>query len=54
MSQLSRRLADKAISRPTAKLALTTVEQFPFLKGIDAHYKKMNEREYAMALKILK
>jgi transketolase len=32
----------------------TSVEQLPFLRGQDAHYKVMNEDEYKQALEILK
>ena len=32
----------------------TNVEQFPFLKGQDAHYKVMREEEYKQALELLK
>ena len=39
---------------PTVIFAQTTVEQFPFLKGQDAHYYVMNENDYKLAMGILK
>lgn len=41
------------IDKPVLILAKTKVEQFPFLKGQDAHYYIMNDKDYSMALKIL-
>lgn len=40
--------------RPTVIIALTKVNHFPFLKGLDAHYYKMNKDDYLLALKTLK
>ncbi len=37
---------------PTLLFAYTTVEQFPFLKGQDAHYYVMKREEYDLAMKI--
>lgn len=39
---------------PNINIKLTTVEQLPFLKGLDAHYHAMTDDEYKEALKILK
>jgi transketolase len=39
---------------PSVIFAKTSVEQFPFLKGQDAHYYVMNENDYKMAVEILK
>lgn len=39
---------------PDINIRLTSVEQLPFLKGLDAHYRVMNEGEYKEALKLLK
>ena len=36
------------------KLKETNFDDFPFLKGQDAHYKVMNEEEYKQAMEILK
>ena len=38
---------------PSVIFAKTFVEQFPFLKGQDAHYYVMNENDYKMAMGIL-
>ena len=40
--------------KPVLILAKTIVEQFPFLKGQDAHYFVMGEEDYNLALKILR
>ena len=37
-----------------AIFAKTTVNQLPFLKGQDAHYKVMNEEEYKLAMEVFK
>lgn len=51
-------LVDKLKTSPNQKplvlLGFTQVEQLPFLKGLDAHYKIMTDDDYAMALEILK
>ncbi len=39
---------------PDINIKRTTVEQLPFLKGLDAHYHLMTEDEYREALEILK
>lgn len=39
---------------PTLLFAYTSVEQFPFLKGQDAHYYIMNKKDYILANKLLK
>ena len=38
---------------PSINLRHTSVEQFPFLKGLNAHYHVMNEENYQEALNIL-
>jgi transketolase len=38
---------------PSLIFARTTVEQFPFLKGQDAHYHVLNDEDYANAMKLL-
>lgn len=43
----------KEFIRPTLIVAHTTVEQFPFLKGQDGHYKIMGESEYEEAIRII-
>lgn len=40
------RLLSQKISYPTIIYARTSVEQLPFLKGIDAHYHTMSPEEY--------
>jgi len=42
----------KKRDKPTIIMAKTKVGQLPFLKGLDAHYHKMNEEEYKLAIKI--
>lgn len=39
---------------PEVNLRPTRVDELPFLKGLDAHYKTMTEEEYKQALEILK
>lgn len=41
-------------NQPLAIVAKTNVEQFPFLKGQDAHYYIMNEEDYKLAMETLK
>jgi transketolase len=43
----------KSPKRPQAILAKTDVEQFSFLKGLDAHYHVMSAEEYAQAKEVL-
>ena len=38
---------------PSINIRYTNVEQFPFLKGLNAHYHVMNEENYQEALNIL-
>jgi transketolase len=38
---------------PSINIRYTSVEQFPFLKGLNAHYHIMNEENYQEALNIL-
>lgn len=52
--ELRLRLGETIDNQPLACLALTNVQQLPFLKGIDAHYKVMNEDEYKLAMKEFK
>jgi hypothetical protein len=35
---------------PTINLRYTTVEQYPFLKGLNAHYHVMNDHDYKLTL----
>ena len=42
------------VKKPTLVFAATTVEQFPFLKGLSAHYYKMTEADYKQAMERLK
>lgn len=44
----------KVISEMDILFARTNSEQLPFLKGLDAHYYIMNERDYQVAMDILK
>lgn len=38
---------------PEIKIHYTTVEQFPFLKGLNAHYHIMREADYKQALEMI-
>ena len=38
---------------PSINIRHTSVEQFPFLKGLNAHYHVMNQENYQEALNIL-
>ena len=51
---LSRLLVLRSDSRPLLIFARTDVEQFPFLKGQDAHYYVMGSEDYESAKDILK
>jgi len=49
----------KALRTPTTKRSIlihaqTSVEQFPFLKGQDAHYRVMTKKDYSYSAKLLK
>jgi transketolase len=47
-------LTDRLISfLPTIKLRFTTVEQLPFLKGLNAHYHVMSDTDFETAVSIL-
>lgn len=47
-----KRALSKKRNKPTIIVAKTKVDHLPFLKGLDAHYHKMNEEEYKLAIKI--
>ena len=49
--ELERMLRKKIKNKPLVLLAKTEVEQLPFLISQDAHYKIMNNEDYAIALK---
>jgi transketolase len=47
-------LSDRLISfLPNINIRYTTVEKFPFLNGLNAHYHIMKENDYKLALEIL-
>ena len=52
-SQLSAALKTKPSQQPLMIFAKTNVEQFPFLKGQDAHYHVMTADEYQIAKELL-
>lgn len=54
LEELKRKLLIDTSIKPLLIFAKTEVEQFPFLKGLDAHYKVMNKSEYDQAMEILK
>lgn len=47
-------LKEKNPKKPTLLFAYTNVEQFPFLKGQDAHYYVMKQEDYDLAIQLLK
>lgn len=51
--KLSRLLKSRSCNRPLILFAKTIVEQFPFLKGQDAHYYVMTDEDYKTARGIL-
>lgn len=46
-------LKEKNTKKPTLLFAYTEVEQFPFLKGQDAHYYVMKQDDYDLAMQLL-
>lgn len=54
IKKICRALNTKAVEQPIAIIARTSVEQFPFLKGQDAHYYLLNEKDYINSTKLLK
>jgi transketolase len=53
-AKLMEALKIKTSRQPLLIMAKTTVEQFPFLKGQDAHYYVMKKNDYDSAINILK
>lgn len=51
--KLYQALKNKSDIKPLVILAKTQVRHFPFLDGVDAHYKIMNDSDYSYALKEL-
>lgn len=51
--QLRKALKRNGVTKPTIVFAKTRSNQMPFLKGLDAHYRVMEEHEYFIALKKL-
>jgi transketolase len=49
INELSRSIVRREKDRPLLIIAKTTVEQFPFLIGQDAHYYTMTEKDYLLA-----
>jgi transketolase len=54
LNKLSSAIKEAGKNNPSIIFAKTTVEQFPFLKGQDAHYYVMKENDYKMAMENLK
>lgn len=52
--EIRKALIIKTTKQPIAIVAQTTVEQLPFLKGQDAHYYIMSEKNYIDSTKLLK
>lgn len=54
IEKLTESLIINTADKPLLIFAKTEVEQFPFLKGLNAHYKIMSKEEYNQAMEILK
>ncbi len=54
IDELTKNLEMDTVKKPLLIFAKTEVEQLPFLKGLDAHYKVMNKSEFDQAMEILK
>lgn len=54
LEEIMKALQMPSYGGPSVILAATEVEQFPFLKGFDAHYHIMNSEEYEQAMEVLK
>lgn len=54
IKEIGKALNTKTIKQPIAIVALTSVEQFPFLKGQDSHYYIMDEKNYTDSTRLLK
>lgn len=54
IKKLKNLLKNSRKRKPTVILAATKVNQLPFLKGLDAHYKMMSEGDFASAMDLLK
>lgn len=52
--EIKQSLKSKTKDRPKLIVAKTEVNQFSFLKGLDAHYYLMNEEDYKLAMNLLK
>lgn len=52
--ELTKALKIETTGRPSVIFARTTVEQFPFLRGQDAHYYLMTEADYKLAIELLR
>lgn len=48
---LLKKVLDTPYKTPTIILAKTKVDQLPFLRGLNAHYYKMSEADYQLAIK---
>lgn len=53
LSKIKNLLKKRETEKPIAILAITDVNQLPFLEGISAHYKVMSQNEFNQAIKIL-
>jgi len=54
MNELLTAIKTAGNTQPAVIFAKTEVEQFSFLKGQDAHYYVMNEKDYKLALEMLR
>ena len=54
LGEIKRCLEVKEKEKPALLFARSEVNQFPFLKGLDAHYFLLNQNDYETALRLLK
>jgi transketolase len=54
LNKLSSAMKEAGKNNPSIIFAKTTVEQFPFLKGQDAHYYVMNDDDHRTAMELLR
>ncbi len=54
IEQIAKKLKILPKQKPLLLFAKTNVEQFPFLKGLDAHYYTMNNKDFNLAKRMLK
>ena len=53
IKSITKVLGRRLTKNPTVIFANTSSEQFPFLNGQDAHYYKLKQEDYNLAIKLL-